>query len=156
MQNTTLLRPSISKRDKNWYSEEEISLIKQAAFDRGYEHFTETQITEYTDNLLKAQSKASDFFDEVHEKLGIELKQIRLKPVSLHSFEFIFIMNEIDFYTRETYRKVYNCGLEFIDKNDNDDISITFLYMPYSENINENELILDGFVLTYDPFRQKN
>ena len=153
MANTKRSRPSISKADKNWYSDQELSLIKKAAFDKGFEHFTQTHLKEYSQNIFKIQNKASEFFNVVSQNCGIKFKQIRLKASSINAFELIFLMQEADYLSPETYKKVYNCGLSFIE-NIEDDFSITFLYMPFSNNLNDNEFLLNGYSFTYDPFRE--
>ena len=63
-------------------------------------------------------------------------------------------MDENQFLSKEIYRSVYECGLEFIENSFESDLSITFIYMPFSGNLNDNEFLLNGFGLTYDPFRE--
>jgi hypothetical protein len=147
-------RPSISKTDKNWYSEQEISIMKKAAFDKGFEHFTQTHLKEYSQNVNKVQAKSAEFFILASESCGIEFKQIRLKAVSINTFELIYVMSDTDFTSEETYKKVYDAGLNFIDNNFDSDLCVTFLYMPFSADLNDSEFLLNGYGFTYDPFRE--
>jgi hypothetical protein len=155
MTNTTRNRPSISKADKNWYSEEEISIMKKAAFDKGFEHFSESQNKKLFETIHYVQNVATDFFNIAKEECGIEFTQIRLKPVSVKAFELVFIMPEDDFLSKDTYRRITECGFNYIDSL-SDDICLTFLYMPFVDSINQNEFLLKGFRFTYDPNRTVN
>jgi hypothetical protein len=148
----TILRPSISKLDKNWYSEQEISLMKKAAFDKGFEHFNEASFKEFGEILNRVQDIATEFFHLAIKKCDISFNQIRLKPVSIKSFELVFIMAENDFLSKDTYKNVFEIGVDFLDSIQ-DDICITFLYMPLSGVLNESEFALNGFSFTYDPNR---
>ena len=149
---TKKTRPSISKTDKNWFSPEEISIMKKAEFDKGFEHFNQTRGKKFAENLWFVQTKATEFFELAIKDCEIEFKQIRLKPVSINSFELIFLMSDINFLSKESYKKVYECGLSFLDTIE-EDMCLTFLYMPYTEDLNDNEFILNGFSFTYDPNR---
>jgi len=154
-QKTAKNRPSISSTDKNWYSEDEIASIKKVEFEKGKEHFNQVQLKQYTDNLLKAQDVAEKHFISVLTNFGIKLKQIRLKPISISSFELIFIMPESDFLSIDNYRKVVEDGVQFINEYSNNKFYISFMYMPHTNNINDTAFLLDGFYITYDPFRKK-
>lgn len=152
MRKTTLVRPSISKSDKNWYSEQELSVIKKAEFNKGVEHFKQTYFKEFSNNLSIVQAKASQFFFEAIEKYKVDFKQIRLKGCSASSFELIFVMDENQFLDEDIYKLVYTNGLTFIENNFTD-FCVTFIYMPFSKNLNYSELLLDGFGFVFDPNR---
>lgn len=154
MVNTVRTRSSISKRDKNWYSEQEISIMKKAAFDKGFEHFTQTHLKEYNQNVNKVQEKSAEFFKTASSECNIDFKQIRLKAVSINTFELIYVMSDDDFMSEDVYKKVYESGLNFVANNFDKHLCVTFLYMPFSKELNDSEFLLNGYGFTYDPFRE--
>jgi hypothetical protein len=156
MMTSKTTRPSISKTDKNWYTNDEISLIKKAAFDKGVEHFTQTYLDDYNKNIVLVQHKVSQFFTKLAiEYPEVKISQIKLKPSSIDSFELIFLVPEEDFINEEKHRFLFTKGNEFIDAEFSADIFVTLLYMPYNGNANDNEFRLNGYCFTYDPHRTK-
>src|SRR5580658_3923693 len=115
-------------RDKNWYSDDELTDIKVDAFKAGQKagekHANEQFKKDFDANLKKAKTVAEKIY--VHLALGLKVntKRIKLKHTFLNSFEAIFIVPSKDFLSSERFHLIHSISDRILKESNTADFNL--------------------------------
>jgi hypothetical protein len=123
-------------------------LGRQAGIQAGWDEKFQILANQFRKNIESAVKISEEFYKEVLEN-NVSLKTIHLKSEGLSKFTSLFIADLNDFVS-EDFLKVHNIARKYRGSNRDKEIYISFLFMPYSEKINQDCLDSDGYFLRYD------
>ncbi len=99
------------------------------------------------ENLGKAMEISSKFFNTLKSK-EIKCRLVLLKPKKITEFESIFIVDKRD-YISPQFEDVYRLAISEKTKINSDTFHFSYIFIPYSESLNREQLLSDGYVLEY-------
>ncbi|MBU0488410.1 MAG: hypothetical protein KKD31_10730 [Bacteroidetes bacterium] len=104
-------------------------------------------IERFVSNLNKAKTRGIDFFRFlVAEKQNPKIAYLKIEDIS--KFQIVFIIPQ-DVFVSEGFPVVYSKAREIKQEVNDDTFHISFSFMPFTESINEERLISDGFILRH-------
>ncbi len=99
------------------------------------------------ENLNKAKKLSSDFFD-ILKKKNISCKHVLLRPKQITEFESVFIVSKKD-YISPKFEEIYKLSISKKTRVNSDTFHFSYIFIPYSQNINREKLSSDGYILEY-------
>jgi len=123
-------------------------LGKKAGIEAGWDEKFKILANQFTKNLESAVKISEDLYKEAADN-HILLKSIHLKAEGLTKFTSLFVADCKD-YVSDSFLKVHSIARKYRANNKNEDIYMSFLFMPYSDSINKDCITSDGYFLSYD------
>lgn len=99
------------------------------------------------ENLEKAMNLSSRFSDILQEK-KIKCLHILLRPKKITEFESIFVIDEKN-YISSQFDEIYRLAISKKTKINSDTFHFSYIFIPYSKNLNREKLKSDGYILEY-------
>lgn len=99
------------------------------------------------ENLNKAMNLSSSFSDILQDK-KIKCLHILLMPKNIMEFESIFVVDEND-YISPQFEEIYKLAILEKAKANGDTFHFSYIFIPYSKNLNRQKLKSDGYILEY-------
>lgn len=142
-----ILSPKGSEGGKKWYSADEvIDAYLKGMIDQKNEN--ERLLNErFGENLERAKKLGEQMFIDLMVS-KIKCFGIRLRPVDIVTFDFLFFVSETDFISDsfvDVYTKFFKRKKVVSDNN----FKVFFSFMPTSEYLNLETLLSDGYILGY-------
>ena len=141
------LKPSVERKEKKIFSADELI----DAYFKGKKDLiddtTKVLFEKFSKNLALAKKVSEELFESL-KKENYNCKYVLLKALNVTNFENLFIIKKSDFIS-DRFREVYRQSREKKAKINNQTFNLSFSFMPYSEKINENRLLTDGYILKY-------
>ena len=149
--NITKHEPSVSKK---WYTEDEVSNEKIAAYMLGKEDLKKESQKSIDAELNAAKILAENIYFNLRGN-KIPCKSVRLKKIARNSFEGIFIIPEKQYYSPESFELSYKIAVTVLNKMSPIKSSFNFMFMPKAKNINIPALLSDGYFWTFSSEKRK-
>ncbi len=139
--------PTTEQQERKSFSADTvINAYLQGRRDQSIER--ENVLTEkFNENLDKAKKISSKFYGILKDK-GITCKHILLRPNKITEFESIFVVDKND-YVSPQFEDIYKLAILEKTQENSDTFHFTFIFIPYSENLNRDKLSTDGYILEY-------
>ena len=123
-------------------------LGKKAGIEVGWDEKFKIIANQFAKNIESAVKISEELYIEAAES-NILLKSIHLKADGLSKFTSLFVADAKD-YVSDSFLKVHSIARKYRGNNKDEDIYLSFLFMPYSDSINKDCLTSDGYFLSYD------
>jgi hypothetical protein len=123
-------------------------LGKETGIQIGWNENIKILVKQMMKNIEEAVKISEDLYKEVLAN-GISLKTIHLRSDGISKFTSLFVA-DINDYTSDNFLKVHSIARNYRGNNKSQDVYLSFLFMPLSENISKDCLSSDGYFLTYD------
>lgn len=151
-QASTIKHPPLSAeavKDKNWYSDHDLARVKAQSFNRGKQYTKEQFKKLYDSNLNKAKSTAEAIHVNLYVVHKVKTVEIKLKHLAVNSFKAIFIIPRKDFYSPKKFAEINQATMELCKVSNSKEFHFSFLFMPFTQKIDEEAFDADGFLLSY-------
>lgn len=99
-------------------------------------------------NLKTAQEISETILESINQK-DTFCRKAYLKIENIDSFNVILQVEPSVFYS-DTIDLLYRKVIEVRNAKNNENFNISFSFMPASKSINEDRILSDGFIMTYE------
>lgn len=144
-----MLEPkSESQTDKCFYTENTVVDAYLNGKKEAVSQISKAIMLQLERNIDKSGTHTWDVISKL-KNMGIEVKGAKLKIISWEKFEVLIFVSEknlLDIKFVEVYDKISEFEAQF---NSDDGYNIEFHFTDYSVNLNEKQLISDGFFLSH-------
>lgn len=123
-------------------------LGKKAGIQTGWDEKFKIIATQFARNIESAVKISEELHKEALEH-NIALKSIHLRSDGLTKFTSLFVADIKD-YVSDEFLKIHSIAKKYKGNKKNEDVYLSFLFMPYSEKISQDCLTADGYFLSYD------
>ncbi|MDR2591320.1 MAG: hypothetical protein LBC59_00740 [Chitinispirillales bacterium] len=142
-----LLRPQTEfEKEKFFSSDELIDAYFKGRRDQ-VEESKKVLLKIFSDNLKRAQQTCEDFFAAL-EKNGVKGFFVSLKAESVTIFDAIFVVPTQKFLTHD-FDAVYKMAREKKKELVTTTFNISFSFMPLTDSLDEEQMLMDGYILKY-------
>jgi hypothetical protein len=122
-------------------------LGKKIGIQSGWDEKVKILTKQFSKNIESAVQISENLYKEVLEN-NICLNSIYLRSDGLSKFTSLFVADMKDFVS-DDFLKVQSIARKYKGNSKNQDIYLSFLFMPYSEKISKDCLTADGYFLSY-------
>lgn len=129
-------------------------LGKKAGIEAGWGDKIKILANQFKKNIESAMSVSEQVLNEAKE-VKIHLKDILLRADSVSKFTAIFIADEKDFAS-ELFLQAHQIAKKYDRDKANNEIYLSFLFMPDSKNTSNDCLEADGYFLRYGKDNERN
>lgn len=99
-------------------------------------------------NLKQAQGIVESLVEEIRSK-GFKIYKSYLRINNIVKFDAIFDVSPED-YTSDAFNEIYKEGHEIKKTFNSDTFHLNLIYMPHTEDFNEESVVCDGFIFSYE------
>lgn len=150
-----LLNRLVGRPDWTVEEDENIEEIVRGAFKAGYDAGQESSLKilklAFENNFKMAYDKSELTHKELND-IKFLCDQILLKVVDISTFEILCIVDNDSYFSSEKRKSAYNIVRDIKKSTYKDNsVSLTFSFVPKSENIDEALIAGDGYSLKYEP-----
>lgn len=103
-------------------------------------------LEKFKNNLEKAKTIAGKFYNELNEKFNC--LYLKLKATDITEFEALVVIDEADFI-KDNFKNAYQEARKLKKEVNETTFNLSFSFMPFSKNIDDNALLIDGYFLQY-------
>jgi len=137
--------PVYNKQNKIISVEDVIDAYEQGVKD-GVDNLISKMNTKVINNLEKVLPIVSDFLNTINKEDNHFCKLVVLKMLNPERFDFIAALDDNVFANDSLCRPIYEKSFEV--ENCNSMIGLSF--MPFTDNINKEALMSDGYIICYN------
>lgn len=99
-------------------------------------------------NLKKAQDIVENLVEEIRNK-GFKIYKSYLRINNIVKFDAIFDIS-IEDYTSDAFDEIYEKSQEIKKIVNSDTFHLNLTFMPHNDNLNEQRVVRDGFIFSYE------
>jgi hypothetical protein len=125
-------------KGKEWFSDDE--LIE--AYNLGKDYYKHSVMQAFAKNLEKAQELCEEMYETL-SSVSIEVKSVHLKDGDFTNFSAIFVIPAGIFLDFDQFSEVNSIVRQKVTQAEG--ISLSYLLMPFSEAIDKEAMIADGY-----------
>jgi len=97
-------------------------------------------------NLDNAQKIVAEFYEQLNKNFHCSSLRLRVKDVA--EFDSLFIVDEDDF-VKDAFKEAYKKARSTKKEVNRPTFNLSFSFMPLSNALNEDELLIDGYYFEY-------
>ena len=148
------VRDSFQAKKSNWeiepktFSVDDVINAYIEGRKDGMSELEKIQHEKLLSNIEKLKELSLTFLDLLKAK-KISCKSIKLKINTITNFEVLYLVSKEDFISSE-FLDVYKLSMAKKKEVASDTFQVDFMFMPYIENINEEKILSDGFIISYN------
>jgi len=147
MSDSWSLRPQAELEKEKLFSSD---AVIDAYFKGRRDEFEENKkvlLKTFSDNLKRAQQTCEEFF-AVLEKNGVKGFFVSLRAESVTIFDAVFVVPAQKFLTHD-FDAVYKMAREKKKEIATTTFNLSFSFMPLTDSIDEERMLMDGYILKY-------
>ncbi len=138
----------ILKPEKDYYTHDELIDAYLKGKEAQKNENKKILIEKLEANLKQAQGIVENLVEEIRSK-GFKIYKSYLRINNIVKFDAIFDVSLED-YTSDAFNEIYKEGHEIKKTVNSDTFHLNLIYMPHTENLNEESVVCDGFIFSYE------
>lgn len=146
--NNWVIKPISQDKEKETFSADDlIDAYLTGKKDKSDKDF-QLRLEKLESNLKLAQELSIELYTKIIDE-GFKCSTVKLKIKDIYHFSSVFLI-DLDDYCKDSFLKIYEESIKLKKKvNEGKTFDFTTIFTPESEELEKNNLIADGYILSY-------